>query len=154
MLSYLKSNKKIDYINISTLADDVVFALGDYLKNREADKDRIDLGIELCDAILRGKKIKPEKIKIEDMADYERYKIIENSSSELEMKGIKIDKLSDKTEAIKSILDDIKNGRIEVESEKVKETQRYFITISTPFWKENISLFRQRKTSRGLHVND
>ncbi len=153
MIGALHTNRRIEFLNTSTVADDVIFALGDFIKEREVEEDKIDMGIELCEGILRGVKIEPEKIKIEEMPDYERYKIIENSSAELKHKGFEIDRLPEKTQEIRSVLNKIKMKQV-VPNEKIIETQQFFLTISMPFWNQKISSFRQRKTNRGLHVND
>jgi len=153
MLSLSHNKRRIDSICISTLADDVVFALGAYRKQQEFDEDKIDLGIELCEAILRGEKIKPEDMKLDEISDYEIYKIIKDNSEELKMKDYDISVLREKTDQVGKMLLDIKRN-VSITSEAVKEIQKYFIAISAPFWKENISLFRQRKISRGLQVND
>ncbi len=153
MLRSIYSKKRIDQINISTLADDVVFALGDYLKSKEVNAEILELGIEFCEAILRGEKIKPDKMKINEMPDYERYKIIEKGVQELKPEGVDLKFLLKNTKEVKSKLDNIKN-KIEVDSIKVKEIQKYFIVISSPFWKKDISSLRERKISRGLHINE
>lgn len=153
MLSFIKGEKRIDRINIGTLADDVVFTLGDFLKHKKINQEAIDLGIELCEAVLRGKEVKPEKMRMENVADYERYKIIEKSSSVLKKKGIDIDSLSKNIEEVKLNLTKIKEENV-IDDENVKEIQSFFIAISMPFWNENLKSFRQRKISKGLHVNE
>ena len=153
MLRTIYYKKKIDNINISILSDDLVFVLGDYSKYDKTNKDILNLGIELCEAIIRGKEVKPKKMKMEEVLDYEKYKIIKDSSSELKKKGVEFNTLLQKAEEIKSLLANIKNGK-KVKATKVKEIQSFFIAISTPFWKSNILSFQQRKISRGLHINE
>lgn len=137
--------------NVSTLADEVVFVLGNYLKHGTIDKEIIDLGIELCNTIIRGEKIKPDEMKIEEMPDYEKFRVIKNNINQIESRGVDLITLSQKADEIISILGDIKN-EVKVESGKIKETQNFFIAISLPFWKEKLSSFQQRKISRSLHI--
>ena len=151
MLNPLHSIRKIEYANISTLADEVVFVLGNYLKHKTVDKEIIDLGIELCNTIIRGEKIKPDEMKIEEIPDYEKFRVIKNNESQIESRGVDLITLSQRAGEIISILGDIKN-EVKVENEKIKEIQNFFITISLPFWKEKLSSFQQRKISRSLHI--
>lgn len=144
----LPSKSKIDQINISTLADDIVFTLGDYIRSRKINNGIVELGIELCEAILRGEKVKPEEVTIENIADYERYQIIKKGSHAIKEKGIKLTELLQKAEEIKSILQDIKNDT-SILKEKIEEVQGFFIAISTPFWLESVESFRQIKIAEG-----
>lgn len=151
MSNALYGINKIKYANISTLADEVVFVLGNYLKHGTIDKEIIDLGIELCNTIIRGEKIKTDEMKIEEMPDYEYFRVIKNDESQIESRGVDLSTLSQKSGEIISILGDIKN-EVKVESDEIKEIQNFFIAISLPFWKENLSSFQQRKIHRSLHI--
>lgn len=142
---------KIEHATISTLADGVIFALGDYLKHGTIDKEKIDLGIELCNTIIRGEKIRPDKMTIEEMPDYEKYRVIKNNKNQIESRGIYFDTLSQKASGIISTLEDIKKDAKD-EGKKIAEIQNFFIAISLPFWKEKLSSFQQRKISRSLHI--
>jgi hypothetical protein len=154
MRSIIMGKRKIDHINVSTLADDIIFTLGDYLKYRKLrGEDVIDLGVEFCEAILHGGKIDSEKVKMEDVLDYERFKIIERNSRELEIRGFNMEELINNTGEVISYLVKIKQGE-DVSDVVVKKIQKYFIAISTPFWKENIKSFRSRKINRGLRINE
>jgi len=151
MSSSLHRIRKIDHTSISTLADEVIFALGNYLKYKTIDKEKIDLGVELCNTIIRGEKIRSDKMTIEEMPDYEKYMMIKNNKDAIESKGVDLDTLSQKASEIISTLEDIKNNA-KVEDEKIKDIQNFFIAISLPFWKEKLSSFQQRKISRSLHI--
>lgn len=142
---------RIEHATISTLADEVIFALGDYLKYKTIDKEKIDLGIELCNTIIRGEKIRPDEMTIEEMPDYEKYRVIKNNKNQIESRGVSLDTLSQKASGIISTLEDIRN-EAKVEEEKIKAIQNFFIAISLPFWKEHLSSFQQRKISRSLHI--
>jgi hypothetical protein len=146
MLSQLISKQKINNINVSVLADEVVFALGDFLKLKKINKEIISLGIDLCEAILRGKQVNPDKMKIEEALDYEKYKLIESSGDTLKNRGLDSNTLIQKAEGIKSSLASILKG-LEIRYEEIKEIQKFFITISLLFWEKPLS-FQQGKRDR------
>lgn len=148
MLNLSHSKKRIDQISVSTLADDIVFTLGDYIRSKRVKMDIVDLGIELCDAILRGEKVKLDKMKIEEISDYERYQIIKKGSQFIEERGIELVSLPQKVEDTKSILEKIKNN-IPISKEIIEDIQHFFIAISTPFWRVSVEDFRQRKLAEG-----
>lgn len=148
MLNLSHRKKRIDQISVSTLADDIVFTLGDYIRYQRVKSDIIDLGIELCEAILRGEKVKSDKMKIDEILDYERYQIIKKGSQLIKERGIELSSLSQKAVDTKSILEKIKNN-IPISKEIIEEIQHFFIAISTPFWSVNVEDFRQRKIAEG-----
>lgn len=144
----LPSKRKIDQVNISTLADDMVFTLGDYIRYQKINNEILDLGIEFCEAILRGEKVKPEGVTIENIADYERYQIIKKGGHAIKEKGIELTALLQKAEEIKSTLKNLKN-LITIDKETIEDVQSFFIAISTPFWLESVESFRQIKIAEG-----
>lgn len=148
MLNSSHSKKRIDQISVSTLADDIVFTLGDYIRYQRVKSDIVDLGIELCEAILRGEKVKSDKVTIEEISDYERYQIIKEGSQLIKERGIELSSLSQKAEDTKSILEKIKNN-VPISNEIIEEIQHFFIAISTPFWRVSVEDFRQRKIAEG-----
>ena len=153
MLKINHSKKKFNNFNINTIVDDLVFALGDYQKGKEIDKNLLNLGIELCETIIKGGKVKPNKMKIGELSDYERYNTIKDNN-ELKANGYESRMLTQKAKETKEVLKNIKNKKIEIKSSNVKEIQTFLILISKPFWDKKISSFRQIKNIRRLQLNE
>lgn len=152
MLTQLHKEREMKSATISTLADEVVFTLGNYRRDKPIDEKMINWGIEFCEAIIRGKKVNDEEMTLEQMPDYTKYRVIKNKSDRLTLRDVDLNALLQKVPEIISILEDIRSKRGKVENEKIEETQKFFIDISLPFWEEKLSSFRQRKISRSLHI--
>lgn len=143
----LMSKRKIDQVNVSTLADDMVFTLGDYIRYQKINYEIVALGIDLCEAILRGEKVKPEEVTIENISDYERYQIIKKGSA-MTATGIELTALLQQAEEIKSILNKIKES-LTIDKKTIEDVQSFFIALSKPFWLESVESFRPIKSAEG-----
>lgn len=142
----------VEKINVSLLSDDIVFALGNYIRTNKISKETIERGINFCDALIKGKAVKKDSMKIQEMYAYEKYKIIEKNKELIEEEGFDINALSEKAAEIKVHLENFTNDK-KVKEEVIAVIQKFFVTISLPFWHENLTTFYKRKMSRGLRIN-
>jgi hypothetical protein len=138
--------------NITRIADDVVFAIGDLMKYKTINTDAFRAGIRLCDDIVKGRDISPDKMTIDEMPKFEKFKVLEKNKEKIEAKGINYADLHDVLKQVAGYLEQIIGGE-DVHADNLRKAQKVFIAVSIPFWRENVMSFHQRKISKGLRIH-
>jgi len=145
----LQSNR-----SFSSLADNAIFGLGDYLKERIND-ELLDSGIEFCKELRKGKEIWDKgQIKHGELEYYEKYKMLSSSKDDIVKEGFNLDEVPEEAEKIESMLEDIKrNKNLSYSESEIKQAQHFFTAYSMPFWRDTMKTLEEIRSRKGLRLD-
>lgn len=131
----MKVNMMIEVI--SGLSDEMVFVLGDYMRDKEKNKEVIKCGIELCKTIIRGKDVDPESAKCDEIPDLIVYRELIKENKKFKLRNFQQyspDKLIKKAKKAEKILSNILEDNKKYVNKTIVDIQNFFMNISFSLW--------------------